>query len=301
MPRFAQFDYKAYLAEQGIAGVMPSARLVRATAGSGDPLHAALFTLRHALVETVDRALPEPQAALLLGIVFGYRVALPPLLQQQMIASGLVHIVVASGLNVALVARLVQQGLRRLWPAGSAIVALLSIGGYALLSGASPAALRATVMGGLVIVAGMLRRDSRVWVSMAIAAALMLGIKPGLIREVGFQLSFAATLGIVIWADPIASRLAFLPEALREALAATLAAQAMSWPLLLAQVHQVSLIAPLANLLVVPLVPFMMVAGAVGAAAGTILPAAGWLPLQARSAAGWKRSSRSPAACRSPR
>jgi len=285
-PRFDQFDYKAYLAAQGIAGVMPSARLVRATAGSGDPLHALLFAVRHAMVKTVDGALPEPQAALLLGVVFGYRAALPPLLQQQMIASGLVHVVVASGLNVALVARLVQQGLHRIWPAGSAIVALISIGAYALLSGASPAALRATVMGGLVIVAGMLRRDSRVFVSMAIAAALMLGIKPGLILDVGFQLSFAATLGIITWADPIAGRLAFLPEAPREALAATLAAQAVSWPLLLAQVHQVSLIAPLANLLVVPLVPFMMVAGGLGAAAGAILPPAGWLPLQAAGAVG---------------
>ena len=285
-PRFEQFDYKAYLAEQGIAGVMPSARLVRVVAGSGDPFHAVLFALRRAVIQTVDRALPEPQAALLLGVVFGYRATLAPLLQQQMIASGLVHIVVASGLNVALVARLVQQGIRRIWPAGAAIVALISIAGYALLSGASPAALRATVMGALVIIAGMLRRDSRVFVSMAIAAALMLGIKPDLVRDVGFQLSFAATLGIVIWADPIASRLAFLPQALREALAATLAAQAVSWPLLLAQVHQVSLIAPLANLLVVPLVPFMMVAGALGAAAGTILPAAGWLPLQAAGAVG---------------
>jgi competence protein ComEC len=285
-PRFDQFDYRAYLAEQGIAGVMASARLVRVVAGSGDPFHAVLFALRRALIQTVDRALPEPQAALLLGVVFGYRATLAPLLQQQMIASGLVHIVVASGLNVALVARLVQQGLQRIWPAGAAIVALISIAGYALLSGASPAALRATVMGALVIIAGMLRRDSRVFVSMAIAAALMLGIKPDLVRDVGFQLSFAATLGIVTWADPIAHRLAFLPGALRDALAATLAAQAVSWPLLLAQVHQVSLIAPLANLLVVPLVPFMMVAGAAGAAAGTILPAAGWLPLQAAGAVG---------------
>src|SRR6202022_1567019 len=96
-PRFDQFDYRAYLAEQGIAGVMPSARLVRVTSHAGDPLHTALLALRHAVVEAVDRALPEPQAALLLGVVFGYRAALPLVLQQQMIASGLIHIVVISG------------------------------------------------------------------------------------------------------------------------------------------------------------------------------------------------------------
>jgi competence protein ComEC len=72
-PRFDQFDYRAYLAEQGIAGVMPSARLVRVTSHAGDPMHTMLFGLRHAVIDAVDRALPEPQAALLLGVVFGCR------------------------------------------------------------------------------------------------------------------------------------------------------------------------------------------------------------------------------------
>src|SRR5206468_11628743 len=146
-PRFDQFDYRTYLAEQGIAGVMPSARLVRVASHSGDPLHTLLYSVRQALVDSVDRALPEPQAGLLLGVVFGYRAALPHALEQQMIASGLVHIVVASGLNVALLARLVQQALGRIWPRGAAVTALIAIIGYALLSGASPAALRATLIG----------------------------------------------------------------------------------------------------------------------------------------------------------
>src|SRR5207245_4678698 len=150
------------LAEQGITGVMPSARLVRVTSHPGDPLHTLLYSARHALIDTVDRALPEPQAALLLGVVFGYRSALPQALAQQMIASGLVHIVVASGLNVALLARLVQQGLGRIWSRGAAVTALMAIIGYALLSGASPAALRATLMGGLVIVAGRVHRPTPV-------------------------------------------------------------------------------------------------------------------------------------------
>src|SRR5438094_2670132 len=152
-PRFDQFDYRTYLAEQGIAGVMPSARLVRVTAHPGDPLHRLLYSIRHAVINTVDRALPEPQPAPLLGVVFGYRAALPPALEQQMIASGLVHIVVASGLNIALLARLVQQALGRMGPRGAAVTALIAIIGYALLSGASPAALRPTLMGGLVIIA----------------------------------------------------------------------------------------------------------------------------------------------------
>jgi competence protein ComEC len=283
-PRFGQFDYATYLANQGIAAVMPSARLIRVVTRGGDPFHQALFGLRHALVDRVDRALPEPQAGLVLGVVFGYQAALPAALQQQMIASGLVHIVVASGLNVALVARLAQQALGRLWRRAGSIIALAAISGYAVLSGASAASLRATLMAGLVILGGLIQRESQVFLALMLAAGLMLGIKPGLTRDVGFQLSFAATLGLLIWADPLSRALRWLPAALREALAATLAAQAMTWPLLLGQVHQLSLIAPIANLLVVPLVPFMMVAGGIGAAAATLVPPAGWLPLQASGA-----------------
>lgn len=279
--RFDQFDYPTYLAGQGIVAVMPSARLIRTMPHDGEPLRRLLFWLRHTVIETVDRALPEPQAALVLGVVFGYRAALPAELQQQMIASGLIHVVVVSGLNVAMLARLVQQAMGHRWTRAAPVVAISAMTSYALLAGASAAALRAALMGGLVVLASALKRDSQVAVSMALAAGLMLGFKPSLVNDVGFQLSFGATLGIVSAANSIAQRLRWMPGIVREPLAATLAAQALTWPLLLAQVHQVSLIGPLANMLVVPLLPFMMVAGGVGAATAALWVPAGWLPLQA--------------------
>src|SRR6202048_1724616 len=205
-PRFEQFDYRAYLAEQGIAGVMPSARLVRVTSHGGDPLHTALLALRHAVVEAVDRALPEPQAALLLGVVFGYRAALPLVLQQQMIASGLIHIVVISGLKVSLLARIIHQAFGRITPRAAPLIAAGAMAGYALLAGASAAALRGAAMGILVVIAGRLRRDSHVFVSLALTGAVMLGLKPGLAADVSFQLSFAGTMGIAVMTDRIAAR-----------------------------------------------------------------------------------------------
>jgi competence protein ComEC len=224
-PRFDQFDYRAYLAEQGIAGVMPSARLVRVTAHGGDPLHTALFALRHGVIQAVDRALPEPQAALLLGVVFGYRAALPPLLQQLMIASGLVHIVVISGLKVSLLARIINQGLGRPLPRAAPWVAVAAMAGYAVLAGASAAALRAAAMGMLVVIAGRLHRDSHVFLALALTAAVMLGLKPDLARDVSFELSFAGTIGIAAFTDPIAARLRWMPAVLRDPFAATVAAE----------------------------------------------------------------------------
>jgi competence protein ComEC len=280
-PRFDQFDYRAYLSEQGIAGVMPSARLVRVTSHGGDPLHAALLVLRHAVIEAVDRALPEPQAALVLGVVFGYRAALPPVLQQQMIASGLIHIVVISGLKVSLLARIIHQALGRMLPRAAPLIAAGAMAAYALLAGASAAALRAAAMGILVVIAARLRRDSHVFLSLALTAALMLGLKPALAADVSFQLSFAGTIGIAAMTDRIAARFTWIPGVLRDPFAATIAAEAATWPLMLANFHQLSLIGPVANALVLPLLPAVMIVGGAGALLGSPLAVAAWPLMQA--------------------
>ena len=290
-PAFDQFDYRAYLAEQGIAGVMPSARLIRDTAHSGDPLHTALFSVRHGLVRSVDRALPEPQAALVLGVVFGYRATLPVALEQAMIASGLIHIVVISGLKVSLLARIMHGALGRILPRAAPGLALAAMLTYALLAGASAAALRAAAMGALVVIAGRLRRDSHVYVSLALTAAIMLALKPALARDVSFLLSFAGTAGIAGFTDGIAARLSFMPGVLRDPFAATLAAEAATWPLMLANFHQLSVVAPLANALVLPLLPLMMVVGGSGAIIGALVAAGGWPGLQlAGAVAAWFRN-----------
>ncbi len=288
--RFEQFDYRTFLADQGISGVLQSPRLLRLVPHGGDPAHRLIFQVRHALVAAVDRILPEPQAALLLGVVFGYRAALPPVLEQQMIASGLIHIVVISGLKVSLLARLIHQGLGRFLPRAAPLVALGAMVVYALIAGASAAALRAAAMGGLVVLAGTLKRDTHVYTSMALTAAVMLGLKPDLAHDVSFQLSFAGTLGIATFTDPIARRLPFLPGVLRDPFAATIAAEAATWPLMLADFHQVSFVAPLANALVLPLLPVMMVVGGGGAIVATAWSVLGWPALQAAGAiASWFR------------
>jgi competence protein ComEC len=249
-----------------------------------------LFALRHAVIAAVDQALPEPQAALLLGVVFGYRAALPPVLQQQMVASGLIHIVVISGLKVSLLARIIHQALGRWLPRGAPLIAVGSMAAYALLAGASAAALRAAAMGMLVVVAGRMRRDSQVFFSLALTAALMLGLKPALAADVSFQLSFAGTIGIAAMTDRIASRFGWIPAVLRDPFAATIAAEAATWPLMLANFHVLSLIGPVANALVLPLLPAVMIIGGSGALLGSPLAAAGWPMLQAAGViASWYR------------
>ncbi|HYM50579.1 MAG TPA: ComEC/Rec2 family competence protein, partial [Candidatus Limnocylindrales bacterium] len=278
--RFEQFDYRTFLADEGIIAVLDSPRLVQSAPGSPDPLHAAIFAIRHALIDAVDRTLPEPDAALVLGVVFGYRAALPTALDQAMIQSGLIHIVVISGLKVSLLARLVQRALGRVWPRAAPIVALTAMVAYALVAGASAAALRAAAMGALVVIAGVVRRESQVYVSLALTAALMLGLKPALAHDVSFQLSFAGTLGIATMTDPIAARLRMMPGVLRDPFSATCAAEIATWPLMLANFHQVSVVGPVANALVLPLLPAIIVLGGLGALVAILVQPVGSTLLQ---------------------
>jgi len=211
-------------------------------------------------------------------------------LQQQMIASGLIHIVVISGLKVSLLARIIHQALGRWLHRAAPIIAVTAMAGYALLAGASAAALRAAAMGVLVVIAGRLRRDSHVFFSLALTAAVMLGLKPALAGDVSFQLSFAGTIGIAAMTDRIASHLGWMPAVVRDPFAATIAAEAATWPLMLANFHQLSLIAPVANALVLPLLPAVMIVGGSGALLGGPLAAAGWPLLQAAGViASWYR------------
>jgi competence protein ComEC len=182
-----------------------------------------------------------------------------------------------------LLARIVHHGLGRLLPSAAPLIAVGVMIGYALLAGASAAALRAAAMGVLVVIAGRLRRDSHVFVSLALTGAIMLGLKAGLAHDVSFQLSFAGTAGIAAMTDPIAARLGRIPAILRDPFAATIAAEAATWPLMLANFHQLSIVAPAANALVLPLLPAIMVLGGAGALLAAGLAAVGLPAMQSLS------------------
>lgn len=108
----------------------------------------------------------------------------------------------------------------------------------------------------------------------------MLGLKPALAHDVSFQLSFAGTAGIAAMTDGIAARLRWLPGILRDPFAATIAAEAATWPMMLASFHQLSIVAPAANVLVLPLLPAIMVLGGGGALVAALLVASGWPAMQ---------------------
>jgi competence protein ComEC len=277
------FDRRAYLAQrQAYLELQASSIYVT---GERDGLLRLAAVIRAWYAGAVDRVLPPPHASVLLGVVLGVRQGIPPDLQKALVATGLVHLLVLSGLKVAVFARIAQAALRPLLGRQSTWPALALIGLYALAGGATPAAVRASAMGALAIAATRLGRPSHVWTSLAMTAAAMLGWRPELAWDVGFQLSFAGTAAIILLTPGIEAWLGWLPSVLREPFAVTCAAQIGTLPMMATDFHLVSPVGPLANALVLPLLPAMVAVGLLlgplsllpGVAAVAAIPVAGLL------------------------
>ena len=260
LPRdLPSFGRRAYLAQRHVYLELHASSFEVTASDSG--IAGIPGWLRAHYTSALNDAMPAPHAAVLLGIVLGIRQGIPARLQNALIATGLIHLLVLSGLKVAVFARIVQGALHPIlgrsatWPA----IALVSL--YAMVGGATPAAVRASAMGGLAIAATHLGRPSHVWTSLALTGSAMLGWHPELAWDVGFQLSFAGTAAIILLTPSIAARVAFLPHVLREPFAVTCAAQVGTLPMMATDFHVFSPVAPVANALTLPILPVLVAAG----------------------------------------
>ncbi len=258
----------------------------------GNPIIACLYHLRILLATAISQALPEPAAALLIAILLGLHTPELELLTQAFSVSGTAHLIAASGFKVTLLAgqvassvgwlskkrtrpQLPAEKLRdwRRWL--TTLLVISSIGTYTLLNGAGPAALRAGIMGCILVLASRLGRTYNIYAALALAAILMSLIDPFLLWDISFQLSFLGTLGIVLL-TPYIQRL-LLPlkripcgDYVSEIVAVTLAAQIATWPLEAVYFGEISLIAPLTNILTVPLLSIVILLGVLVGATGLV-------------------------------
>ncbi|MBI2760718.1 MAG: ComEC/Rec2 family competence protein [Chloroflexi bacterium] len=286
-PDLPNFDYRAYLARQGIDARMDYPR-VRVVAADPAPAMARwLRDARRAASRALDRALPQPEAALARGIVVGDRVAIPAAVTDDFNRSGTSHLIAISGFNITLVIAMATGMLVPLLgrrPALIGAMALITV--YALFVGMTPSVVRALVMGAIVVGGALLGRPGAPLVALLLAATAMTAHDPRVIDDAGFQLSFVATAGIMLLAPalsaagnrvlttfPVGDRLAGAGAFLWEPVAVTLAATVATLPVMLYTFGRVSLVAPLANLVLVPLFPLVMITSGAAALAGSVLPA----------------------------
>lgn len=287
-PEFPDFNYRDYLARQGVHSLMGRASVDPVGAGGGSALLRAVYAYRTRAHGVLQAVFPEPEASLLAGILLGIESGIPADLRQAYNTTGTAHIIAISGFNIAIIAGLFGRLFTRwLGARRGAWVALAGIAVYTVLVGAEASVVRAALMAGLVILAQRLGRQNDALAALGAAALLMTAASPMTLWDVGFQLSFGATLGLVLYAEPLQrsaerltarwlepKRAARLAGVVGEYALFTFAAQVTTLPLTALYFHRFSIVSWVANPLVLPAQPAVMVLGGVAALAGTL-----WLPL----------------------
>ncbi len=302
-PAWEGFDYRGHLARQGVGTIIPFASVQVEARGEGDQAIHVLLDVRRRLAQALAATLPEPQAALAQGILLGVRSSLPPAVAEAFNASGLAHLLAVSGSNVGLVAAAAMGlTLSHLGRRKAVLAALAAVGAYALLVGLVPSVTRASFMLGLSLLALLSGRQAYGVLSLGLAASLLLAWDPRYLWDVGFQLSFAATAGILFLAPrgifgagppALAGATSSLLRMGGDVALVTCGAVLATAPITAATFHRFSLVALPANLVAGPLFAVALGGSAVTAIAGLVWQPLGmvvgwvtWLPLNVLSAVG---------------
>lgn len=293
------FDYKGYLAKDDIYYEIKSATTEKVIQDLGskiqgqtpenyfenknlmgrsiEKLNSILFYLKRRFVANLERTLGEPHSALAAGLVVGEKSALGKDLLADFRIVGLIHIVVLSGFNITVVGdamRRMLSFLPRIWGIS---VGGIGIGLFGIMVGGGATVVRSCFMAGIALSADLIRRDYDVTRALIFAGLIMLIQNPMiLLHDPSFQLSFLATLGLILLASPIEKKLGFIPEkfGMRGIVASTIATQIFVSPYILYMMGTMSIIGMVVNILVLPIIPATMLFVFLTGASGFI-----WMPL----------------------
>ena len=276
-----------YLERMGIAGVLATRSIAIGDARRGG-LTGVLDRVRVRAQDALSSGTPEPAAALLRGFVLGQDDRIDSETADEFKRSGLAHLLAVSGQNVVLLAVLAAAVLALLGVGIRArlvcVLALIAV--YVCVTGAGPSIQRAGAMGAAAVVAALAERPPSRWYALGIAACATLVLDPRAVGDVGWQLSFAAVVGILVLARPLGRVLrgsapGRVRSALAEAAALTIAATLATAPLMSFHFATVSLVALPANLLAVvaeaPVMWLGMIAAALGQVPGLPIEPLTWL------------------------
>ena len=284
----ADFKYSNYLSRFGIYSVIKYPEIEIIQKFSGNFILSFLYNLKHLLVNVINRILPEPASAFLVGLLFGVKQNIPKDLLADFSTTGLTHIIALSGFNITIIAGALMSLMKRLPLKLRINLTILAIIAFVLLTGASPSVTRAAIMGMLILLATFLGRTSDITISLLLTAVVMIGINPKILFfDIGFQLSFLATVGIIYLHPILYDMLPKWLSVIRDFLSPTLSALFWVLPIIAFNFNSVSLIAPIANVLVLPLIPISMglgfgalVLGLININLGILAGLIAWIPLK---------------------
>jgi len=256
------FDYPGYLRAKGVGYTMSFAAVTVLNEGQGNWIVHGLLAMKLSFMQQIESIIPEPQVGLAVGLLLGVKQALGETYETIFRQAGIMHIVVLSGYNVMLVVTFFMYVLAYVLPfRARLIVGIIGITGFALMVGLSATVVRASVMAALLLFLRFNGNTQHILRALFIAGMIMLFFNPYLLLfDIGFQLSFMATWALIVAAPFLHSLLTFVPSiaGMREFLTATLVTQFFVAPLILFQIGEISLVAVIVNVLVLPMVPVAM-------------------------------------------
>ena len=294
-PELEGFDYAAYLARQGISEVLDTRTVALIGTGEGSAFYRSLYDFRRRLAASIAAVVPEPQAALGQATLLGLRRNIPAELTEAFRRTGTSHLLAISGLHVGILLGISLAASAALLGRKHylhLIAPLVLVWLYGLLSGMSPSATRACIMGSVYLASLAFGRQRGSLAPLGCAAALMVAVSPSIVYSISFQLSFAAVAGIAafsdVFGDMLTRRFERMRSALRTPLAAvvnmlavSLAATIATLPLIAFHFERVSTLGIPASVLTLPALPFLIVGSAgaavVGLISATLATPFGWL------------------------
>ena len=214
--------------------------------------------------QNLNNYLREPASALAKAMLLAARREMPSDLRDMFSRTGLSHVVAISGLHIAIIVYILQSflyllGLSRQQVFFGIVIILLS---YLFLLGFPSSAVRASLMVGFVMLGPFLGRPTTSINSLLLAAIILVSFNPlVIVYDIGFQLSFLAVLGLLWYVNLWQWLLKFIPNVfkIREMISVTLAAQMFTWPLIVYYFHILSIISPIANIFILPLLPAVLI------------------------------------------
>lgn len=279
-PAYEDFDYASYLSKDQIYSLCNYPKNIQVLEENvGNPIIAGIYKIKNKFAEITGKIFPEPHASFLGGLLYGERRGIPPEIKEEFKETGVTHIIAISGYNITIVVGMFFIFLMVLFvPRKYAFwVALLGIAVFVILTGAEASVIRAAIMGFVVLTAREVGRPSKITNALAFSAAGMLLHNPKLlVFDIGFQLSFAATLGLVYVSPILVKKFKKIPSfwELKKTFLETISAIVATLPLTLFYFGSVSLVAPIVNIAILLFIPWVMFFGFFAGILGLI-----WLPL----------------------
>lgn len=279
-----EFRYDRYLSRYGIYAILEARGMREAADVCKEPsmmknIRRSLYAWKENIEHRINMLLPEPHASFMAGLLTGSRKGIPEELMNDFATTGLTHIIAISGYNITMITAIIMSMLFwlpvrwRFLPSVSAIIT------FTVFVGASAAVVRAAIMGILGLLAMQCERIRDMRLTLLWTLAIMITWNPRYLwYDAGFQLSFLSVIGLLELSPYLGKRMKAVPEFLgiRESLQATIAAQIATLPLSVLLFGRISLVAPLANVLIAPFIPLAMLLGTAAVILSPMAPPIGY-------------------------